>query len=144
MSNFCQQVPKPFLLRRGLCVVGRLGRKKKVSAPGKMGGRKRGSSRFSPLPIVPRALTIFRLLLFLLGYPAVDLLQVDLLASDEVATGPSSRSIWNPTKEFCESLTRQEPMRRRELLNHKFLLAVVYCNVSRWIWGEVQCLKPKC
>lgn len=52
-------------------------------------------------------------------------------ASDEVARGPSSRSIWNPTKEFCESLTRHEPMRRRELLNHKFLLAVVYCNVSR-------------
>ena len=36
-----------------------------------MGREKRGSeAHFSPLPIVPRALSIFRLLLFLLGYLA--------------------------------------------------------------------------
>ena len=46
-----------------------------------MGGRKRGSSRFFPFPIFPRALTIFQLVLFLLRSPAVDLLQVDLLVS---------------------------------------------------------------
>ena len=64
-----------------------------------MGGRKRGSSRFFPLPIVPRALTIFRLLLFLLGYPAVDLLQVDLLAS-------GANLFW-PQAADCERRSRE-------------------------------------
>ena len=53
-----------FPRQRTLCVVGRLGRKKKEGARGFRGGR------LFPLPIIPSALAIFRLLLFLLGYQA--------------------------------------------------------------------------
>ena len=48
--------------QRPLCVVGRLERQKKTAR----GGRWKKS--LCPLPIVPRALSIFRLLLFLLRY----------------------------------------------------------------------------
>ena len=74
--------------QRPLCIVGRAGEREKESARGIMGRGKKPSSslprksgailntlygrgsRLFPLPIVPRALSIFRLLLFLLGYPA--------------------------------------------------------------------------
>ena len=57
------------LPHRPLCVLGRLARGKKESAQGMMGRKKRGSeAHFSPLSIVPRALPIFGLLIFLLGY----------------------------------------------------------------------------
>ena len=59
------------LPQRSLCVLGRLARGQKESARGMMGREERGSeAHFSPLPIVPRALSIFQLLLFLLGYLA--------------------------------------------------------------------------
>ena len=50
--------------------VGRLGEgeRKKESAQGTM-GRGKTCSHLSPFSIVPRALSIFPLLLFLLGYP---------------------------------------------------------------------------
>ena len=51
-----------FVVGRGLCVVGRLGRKKK---------RARGA-RF-PLPIVPRALSIFSIIDILMGIPSESL-----------------------------------------------------------------------
>ena len=53
--------------RRPLCIIGRAGEREKESARGMMGRGKRKSSRLFPLPIVPRAISIFRLLLFLLG-----------------------------------------------------------------------------
>ena len=46
------------------------GEKGKESARGTMGRGRRESSRLFSLPIVPRAPSIFRWLLFLLGYPA--------------------------------------------------------------------------
>ena len=51
--------------QRPLCVVGRLGRKKKRAGGARWeGGReKRGSRRF-PLPIVPHVLSIFSIILF--------------------------------------------------------------------------------
>ena len=52
--------------QRPVCLVGRLGRKKKKARDGKSKERERG---FFPLLIAPRALSIFRSLLFLLGYP---------------------------------------------------------------------------
>ena len=60
--------------QRPLCVVRGLGRGKKRKRAwydGKGKERKRDSHLF-PLPIFPRALAIFRSLLFLLGYPAVE------------------------------------------------------------------------
>ena len=57
--------------RRGLFVsYWRLEKGKKKARGGQWEG-KREEARFFPLPIVPRALSIFRLLLFLLGYQAV-------------------------------------------------------------------------
>ena len=55
--------------RRPLCIVGRLEKRKKKARGGQWEGE-REEARIFPLPIVPRALSIFRLLLFLLGYPA--------------------------------------------------------------------------
>ena len=51
--------------QRPLCVVGRLGRKKKRGRGARWeGGREKRSSRLFPLPIVRCALSIFLLLLF--------------------------------------------------------------------------------
>ena len=50
-------------------IVGRLEKGKKKARGGQWEGE-REEARFFPLPIVHRALSIFRLLLFLLGYPA--------------------------------------------------------------------------
>ena len=61
------------LLRRGPFVSQEGWEKEKESVRGTMGRGKREErppSRLFPLPIVPCALYIFRLLLFLLGYPA--------------------------------------------------------------------------
>ena len=57
------------LPQRPFCIVGRLEKGKKKARGGQWEGE-REKARFFPLPIVPRALSIFRLLLFLLGYPA--------------------------------------------------------------------------
>ena len=62
--------PFASLLRRGLLCHREAGKKKMGSAQGTMGKGKKEERRLFPLPIVPRALGIFRLLLFLLGYPA--------------------------------------------------------------------------
>ena len=59
--------------QRPLGIVGRTGERETESERGTMGRGKREArprSRFFPLSIVPRALSIFSLLLFLLGYPA--------------------------------------------------------------------------
>ena len=56
--------------QRPLCIVGRLEKGKKKARGGQWEG-KREETRFFPLPIIPRALSIVRLMLFLLGYPAV-------------------------------------------------------------------------
>ena len=45
------------------------GERKKKARGGQWEGE-REEARFFPLPVVPRALSIFRLLLFLLGYPS--------------------------------------------------------------------------
>ena len=62
--------PFASLLRRGLLCHREAGEKEKESAQGTMGKGKKEERRLFPLPIVLRALGIFRLLLFLLGYPA--------------------------------------------------------------------------
>ena len=55
--------------RRGpLCIVGRLEKGKKKARAGQWEGE-REEARFFPLPTVPCALSTFRKLLFLLGYP---------------------------------------------------------------------------
>ena len=57
--------------QRLLCVVGRLGRKKKRACGARWeGGREKREERL-PFPIVPRVLTIFLIIvIFLKGYPA--------------------------------------------------------------------------
>ena len=55
--------------QRPLCIVGWPEKGKKKARGGQWEGERK-EARFFPLPIVPRALSIFRLLLFLLGYPA--------------------------------------------------------------------------
>ena len=55
--------------QKPLSIVGRLEKGKKKERGGQW-EEEREEARFFPLPIVPRALSIFRLLLFLLGYPA--------------------------------------------------------------------------
>ena len=57
------------LYQRPLCVVERLGRKKERARRARW-EREREKRGLFPLPIVPRALSIFQLLLFLLGHPA--------------------------------------------------------------------------
>ena len=57
--------------QRPLCVVGRLGRKKKrARRAGWEGGREKRGSRRCPLPIVPRALSIFSIIDILMGIPS--------------------------------------------------------------------------
>ena len=55
--------------QRPLCIVGRPEKGKKKARGGQREGERK-EAKFFPLPIVPRALSIFRLLLFLLGYQA--------------------------------------------------------------------------
>ena len=54
--------------QRPVCLVGRLGRKKKKARQRRWEEQRKGRG-FFPLPIAPRAPSAFRSLLFLLGYP---------------------------------------------------------------------------
>ena len=120
--------------QRLLCVEERLGEREKQKVRGAQweGEREKKGPRLFPFPIVPLALSIFRLLLLLLGYPKE--------ASTEKRGFICTLSIhhddhdsWTP-KMVDQGVTKMSLPRPRPLPPHLWSLAfkVVYGRFSTW------------
>ena len=73
------------LPERPLCVMGRLGRKKKRTRGERWeGGREKRVFRLFPLPIVPRALSIFSIIAIFKGIPSGSICGGDSLTSSKI------------------------------------------------------------
>ena len=77
-------------LQRPLCVVGRLGRKEERERGTRWEGeREKRGSRLSPLPIVPRALSIVSIIAIFIGIPSGSLLRGERVRQKNVCVAHS-------------------------------------------------------